>query len=157
MEAHVGDRVIVNSNKVGRAKQTGEIIEVIPGEPMRALYRVRWSDGRVSLVSVGSDAKIEPASTTPGTRAATEMRHVTIELNLVEDSTNCRATATMQSSIGAFVGCGESRRNPADPEVPMIGEELAVSRALIDLAQRLDAAARDEIAAFEHRNVHLVS
>ena len=41
-------------------------------------------------------------------------------------------------------GVGTSSRNPRDPEVPEIGDELAVSRALADLADKLRlAAARD--------------
>ncbi len=39
-------------------------------------------------------------------------------------------------------GEGTARRNPRDAEVPEIGDELAVARALSDLAHRLlDAAA----------------
>ena len=42
-----------------------------------------------------------------------------------------------------FGGWGRARRNPADPDVPKVGEELAIARALDDLAHRLlDAAAR---------------
>ena len=43
-----------------------------------------------------------------------------------------------------LVGIGTARLNPADRDVPEIGDELAVSRALADLAhQLLDAAAND--------------
>ena len=157
MEAHVGDRLIVDSNKVGRAKQAGEIMEVIRDLPMREHYRVRWSDGRESVVYPGSDATIETTTSTTSTAGAEpETRSVRIELRLQEDTSHCRATATMESSIGVFVGCGEARRHPADPIVPMIGEELAVSRALVELAQLLEAAAREEIAAGVHRELHLV-
>ena len=42
-----------------------------------------------------------------------------------------------------FGGWGRARRNPADPEMPWVGEELAAARALSDLAHNLlDAAAR---------------
>ncbi len=41
-------------------------------------------------------------------------------------------------------GDGTARRNPRDAEVPEIGDELAVARALADLAnQLLDTAAGD--------------
>lgn len=43
------------------------------------------------------------------------------------------------------VGQGRARRNPADPEVPEIGDELAASRALADLAGRLRGVARADI------------
>jgi hypothetical protein len=42
-----------------------------------------------------------------------------------------------------FGGWGRARRNPADPEMPRVGEELAAARALSDLAHNLvDEAAR---------------
>jgi hypothetical protein len=42
-----------------------------------------------------------------------------------------------------FGGWGRARRNPADPEMPPVGEELAAARALSDLAHNLvDEAAR---------------
>jgi hypothetical protein len=37
---------------------------------------------------------------------------------------------------------GRSRRNPADPSIPQIGEELAAARALHDLANHLTDDAR---------------
>ncbi|WP_461023673.1 dsRBD fold-containing protein [Thalassiella azotivora] len=52
-------------------------------------------------------------------------------------------------------GQGRARRNPADEDVPEIGEEVAVSRALRDLADRLLATASGDISAVEHHEVHL--
>ncbi|BCB89560.1 DUF1876 domain-containing protein [Phytohabitans suffuscus] len=62
-----------------------------------------------------------------------------------EDERRTRAEARLHTpNWRGLVGVGEARRNPADPEVPEIGDELAVSRALSDLAHRLlDAAAGD--------------
>ncbi|MDG2113842.1 MAG: DUF1876 family protein [Actinomycetota bacterium] len=45
-------------------------------------------------------------------------------------------------------GQGRSRRNPADPSVPQVGEELAAARALHDLANHLTEDARATIEAF---------
>ncbi|MFJ9898289.1 dsRBD fold-containing protein [Streptomyces sp. NPDC091280] len=42
-------------------------------------------------------------------------------------------------------GRGVARRNPIDRSVPEVGEELAASRALKDLAVRLHDVARDDI------------
>lgn len=42
-------------------------------------------------------------------------------------------------------GIGRSWRNPLDNEVPEIGDELAVARALADLAGRLRSAADEDI------------
>ena len=45
-------------------------------------------------------------------------------------------------------GTGRARRNVADPPVPEIGDELACSRALVDLGHRLlDATVSDLEAA----------
>ncbi len=45
-------------------------------------------------------------------------------------------------------GTGRSRRNPSDPSVPQVGEELAAARALHDLANHLTDDARVMIEAF---------
>jgi len=54
-----------------------------------------------------------------------------------------------------LVGVGEAMRNPSDSEVPEVGDELAVARALADLAGRLgDAAATDIAGLAEERATH---
>jgi hypothetical protein len=45
------------------------------------------------------------------------------------------------------VGRGVARRHPADPPVPEIGDELAVSRALQDLAHRLHEMVSHDLAS----------
>lgn len=47
MTANVGDRIVIESNKVGVAARRGEIVEVIAHE-VRPEYRVRWDDGHES-------------------------------------------------------------------------------------------------------------
>jgi Domain of unknown function (DUF1918) len=47
MTANVGDRIVIESNKVGIAARRGEIVEVIAHE-VRPEYRVRWDDGHES-------------------------------------------------------------------------------------------------------------
>jgi hypothetical protein len=43
-----------------------------------------------------------------------------------------------------MAGAGGARRNPVDPAVPKIGDELAAARALSDLSHRLlEVAAAD--------------
>jgi hypothetical protein len=46
---NVGDRIIVESEKVGIPTREGEILEVIPHET-RPEYRVRWDDGHVTEI-----------------------------------------------------------------------------------------------------------
>jgi hypothetical protein len=45
MGAKVGDRIVIESEKVGTAERRGEILEVIEHET-NTEYRVRWDDGR---------------------------------------------------------------------------------------------------------------
>jgi hypothetical protein len=47
MAAKAGDRIIVDSEKVGRPPREGEILEVIES-PFGDRYSVRWADGHES-------------------------------------------------------------------------------------------------------------
>lgn len=58
MQAAVGDRLHVHSRTVGAAERVGEIIEV-RGEHGGPPYRVRFPDGRETLVFPGPDCVIE--------------------------------------------------------------------------------------------------
>lgn len=44
-----------------------------------------------------------------------------------------------------FIGEGKAKRNPDDPEYPMVGDELALSRAFYDLSQQIAQAANEKI------------
>jgi Domain of unknown function (DUF1918) len=48
MEAKVGDRIVVESERVGQARREGEVIEVL-SFASSVNYRVRWADGHESL------------------------------------------------------------------------------------------------------------
>ena len=156
MRCQIGDHLVVDSRRVGGERRAGEIVEVIDADTDRPHFRVRWSNGHESVIYPGSDATVVAVEPPAMSAPPLEVRNVTIELHLREDSSTCHARATMESSIGEIVGQGQARRHPGDPVVPMIGEELAVARALVDLAQRLEAMAWEEIATGEHRQPHLV-
>jgi hypothetical protein len=47
--AQVGDRIIVESQAVGRAARQGEILEIIEAS-YGTRYRVRWDDGQESTL-----------------------------------------------------------------------------------------------------------
>ena len=55
MDAHVGDRIVVESRKVGGGRKTGEVAEVVDGTSGQH-YRVRWDDGHESIVYPSTDA-----------------------------------------------------------------------------------------------------
>lgn len=52
------------------------------------------------------------------------------------------------------IGSGEARLNPTDRDVPEIGDELAVARALSDLAHKLLNVAAEDIEGLTHEHVH---
>jgi len=62
MDAKVGDRIIVESEKVGKPGREGEVLEVIDS-PYGIGYRVRWEDGHESTFrpSAGSARIVHPA------------------------------------------------------------------------------------------------
>jgi hypothetical protein len=68
-----------------------------------------------------------------------------VELFLFEQGTHTRAEAVLHTGAGTELRhSGIARRNPADRDVPEIGEELAVCRALTGLAHDLlDATIAD--------------
>lgn len=78
----------------------------------------------------------------------TEQRVWTVEIRFSEDEERTRADAYLRAGPREFAGWGRSRRNPSDPDVPVVGEELAASRALVDLAHRLMYEALDVIEGF---------
>jgi hypothetical protein len=60
MKAEVGDRLVVESNRVDAAPRQGEVVEV-RGKDGGPPYVVKWSDGHEGLVYPGADAHVVPA------------------------------------------------------------------------------------------------
>ena len=54
-----------------------------------------------------------------------------------EDVDHCEMVVHLDAGDRSVSGFGRSRRNPVDPAVPQVGEELAAARALHDLANHL--------------------
>jgi hypothetical protein len=82
----------------------------------------------------------------------------TVQIRLEEETDTTAAEAVLDAGGKTEIrGSGRSRRNPADPAVPMIGDELAAARALSDLAHHLlDAAAHDvESSTRQPADLHL--
>ncbi|AOW92647.1 hypothetical protein BFN03_07945 [Rhodococcus sp. WMMA185] len=73
-----------------------------------------------------------------------------------EDDSRTRAQARLRTSdTRTLVGVGLARRNPDDPEIPEIGDELATARALADLSHQLVEATASDLEAATHSRVHL--
>ncbi|WP_442939211.1 DUF1876 domain-containing protein [Nonomuraea sp. SYSU D8015] len=71
-----------------------------------------------------------------------------MRIRLTEDGDDTSAQAALITDDGTEVtGNGHARRNPSDPAVPVIGDELAASRALADLAEKLAVITQRDIAS----------
>lgn len=69
---------------------------------------------------------------------ATKRWNITVEIDEDEDENSTLAYASLRTPAGQEVtGVGQAQRNPHDPNVPAIGDELAVARALRNLGERL--------------------
>lgn len=82
----------------------------------------------------------------------TSMNHWTLTFQVDEDPDHCDIVATLDTGVRKYTGQGRARRNPDDPAVPRVGEELAVARALHDLANGLTEDAWGMIEAFTRAN-----
>jgi hypothetical protein len=71
-----------------------------------------------------------------------------VEVAFVEEGDRTRADAILQLRDKRFHGFGQAKRAPGDPNVPIVGEELAAARALSDLAHKLLDAAAERIDQF---------
>jgi Domain of unknown function (DUF1876) len=79
-----------------------------------------------------------------------------VEIHIDEHDGRTRARARLRNKDETgLAGMGFARLNPTDVDIPEIGDELAVSRALADLAHQLLDAAADDISGLTGRPAHL--
>jgi Rv2632c-like len=72
-------------------------------------------------------------------------RHITMEIGIDEDDSTTLVHATLDLRGDHFHATGRARRNPDDPAVPLIGEELALARALSSLERQIVDRAYERI------------
>lgn len=83
-------------------------------------------------------------------------RIVTLNMQVEEAGARTTADAHITTGDGRPVhGHGTARRHPDDPEVPQIGDDIALARALFEMAHTLLDHASREIGTRQHRRVHL--
>ncbi|MDR9450617.1 MAG: DUF1876 family protein [Acidimicrobiia bacterium] len=75
-------------------------------------------------------------------------KDVTLNLHLSEDEIETIAHAVLNLRGDHFESIGKARRNPVDPPMPVIGEELAIARSLQTLTGQIMEAAQDKVEAF---------
>ncbi|MFF5234888.1 DUF1876 domain-containing protein [Dactylosporangium sp. NPDC000521] len=86
----------------------------------------------------------------------TTTKHWTVDLSIGETEGRTYAEARLHADGGGHqLGIGKARLNPADENVPEIGDELAVARALNDLGHQLLLAAAADIQAITDERVQL--
>lgn len=70
----------------------------------------------------------------------------TVEIFLSEEDDTTRARAVLRTGEAReLTASGVARRNPHDPDIAEIGDELAVARALSHIAEQLLGTASDDI------------
>ncbi|HMO11512.1 MAG TPA: DUF1876 family protein [Actinotalea sp.] len=145
MKASVGDRLVQASSVVDGAVRDGTVVEVRnpDGSPPD---RVRWHDtGEETLVFPGPDAHVEAGAGGAGPvgEAATTWR---VQVTLTRDGRQTTAQAVLVAGSPEHLGAvGHARRDPQDAEDEVIGDEVAVARALRRLADRLIDDAEEQI------------
>ncbi|MGW5118582.1 DUF1876 domain-containing protein [Streptomyces noursei] len=68
-----------------------------------------------------------------------------VRLHLFEEGSSTKAHLVLDTGTSTLTGHGTARCAPRDPNVPEIGDELAVSRAMNDLAEQLARTASDDM------------
>lgn len=171
MKAAVGDRIIVASTRLGRKVREGRVVEVQHGDGSPP-YLVEWDDGgQRALVFPGPDAHIlasghdelpEPGAgafegAVEGTRTPpAHIRSWQVRLDIFEDGGRTTAHAVLLTGSPTHVDArGTARRRDSDADVPEIGDEIAVARALRELSDVLLGTAAGDIAAVEGHPVVL--
>jgi len=155
MKASIGDRIVIQARHLNEPTRDGEIVEV-HGPGGAPPYLVRWSDdGHTALLYPGPDAHIGDQAEDPPPHALHHVKawHATVLLR--EDHGETIADATLSTGEHVLHGRGVSHRNPSDPDVPEIGDELAAARALVALGNRLVEATAEDIGTLEGHVVRL--
>jgi hypothetical protein len=86
------------------------------------------------------------------------MTHISdwpIRLSITEEGDRTVAHVALTTRDNTLSAEGVALRNPHDPSVPEIGDELAAGRALAELGRQLVEAAAGDIAAFGEEPVVL--
>ena len=79
---------------------------------------------------------------------------VSLSIDEVDGQTHAEARLALPDGK-ELAARGGARRNPADREMTLVGEQIAAARALSDLAGKLLHAAAASIEGMTHERTHL--
>jgi len=151
MRFNAGDRIEVTTNTLGAAPRRGSVLESTNAGGLRVL----WDDGHESVYMPGSNCRVVNPS---GDEVSSPIRLGShIDVTLIEDDHQCIATAKIVTTTGVMEGEGVARLKPGDAQVPRVGEELALGRALKMLSEQLLSTAAADISEHRSSQGHLVS
>lgn len=105
----------------------------------------------LSLVATGKGSNIMC-----GDQSDHVLQHWTVDISIDEYEGLTRAKARLRWREKELVGVGLARLNPADRNVPEIGDELSVARALSDLGKRMLKVSTHDIEAVTHQPARLL-
>lgn len=146
MKASVGDRLVLASSVVDGAVRDGRIVEVKhdDGSPP---YLVQWSDtGERTFVFPGADARVEPGGTADRGAPTIAVTTWRVQVSLAHDGPTTTAQAVLVGGAPEHMSAvGQARKDPHDTAAAVIGEEIAVARALRQLADSLIDTAQEGI------------
>jgi hypothetical protein len=160
MKATVGDRIVVVPSTMEHHVRDGRILEV-RGQDGEPPYLVEWDDnGHQALVFPGPDAHVQHFGpdglpVPPPREPIARKRSWQVDLAIVERDGQTVAHATLVGDVPAKAADGQAHLNPTDRDVPALGDEIAVARALRRLADSLLSDAAADITAAEHKRAHL--
>jgi hypothetical protein len=152
MRAKPGDHIILAGEVVDQPTRAGEVVEA-RGADGGPPYVVRWDDGHTSTMFPGpgsvlkvTEAGPESAPADVPAEASGRMREWTVRVNIFESGDDTTATVALLADLpDAPTAKGTSHRSDRDDDNPVIGDELAVARALRRLADSLLAHAEQDI------------
>jgi hypothetical protein len=89
-----------------------------------------------------------------GSRTMMATKHWNVDVVIGEQDGRTHAEARLNTEDDIMLtGVGDARLNPADEDIPEIGDELAAARALSDLGQRLLMTASADLEAITDENL----
>ena len=110
--------------------------------------------GRLSGIPGGPVRRVSPSLEVVPVMSMVDRWSVELSIGKDDDETHAEARLVLTDRDQLY-GHGKARHNPADPDVTEIGEEIAVARALSELAHNLLNTAAAELEEVTHQRVRL--